>query len=140
MAIGRSHPHKQELFAKRPTFGYGMAMQIAYDDKRLRITVILTPVFRLGVLCDSVMEHITETVRELIIDSRWIEIMHSPFLGELVQLYCHLQKRGITMHLASISEANRHIFDMTRLDQLITLHDEAYPPEEELTAEGDEVS
>jgi anti-anti-sigma factor len=99
------------------------AMKVSFDDETMRVTVVLAPVFRPGVLSSAIRQQLPELFSELVIDTRWIKIMHSPMLGELVQLYCHLQKRGVTMHLVNVSAANARLFGYTRLNELLNIHD-----------------
>ncbi|MFW5845330.1 MAG: STAS domain-containing protein [Planctomycetota bacterium] len=96
-------------------------MNIVYDDSRMRVTIVIEPVFRAGMLSGLIARHVTDGIREVVIDTRWIEIMHSPLLGEFVQVYCHLQKQDIALILCNVSEANRKLFRYTRLNELITV-------------------
>jgi anti-anti-sigma factor len=98
-------------------------MNVVRDHVLLRITIIMSPVFKPGYFSWMVQEQVQDQDRHVILDLRHVEILHSPMLAELVQTYIHLQKRQVSLEVVGVSETNRRLFRYTRLDELISVHE-----------------
>lgn len=101
-------------------------MDVRCDHDRLIITIIISPVFQPGYLSSVLNEHTESDTQTVVLDVRHVAMMHSPMLGELVQSYIHLQKRGIDLRVIHVNKTNAKLFRYTRLHELITI--ETTPP------------
>jgi anti-sigma B factor antagonist len=76
---------------------------------------------------DALMEAYTEagtpTTRTIILDFSGLEFMNSGGIGLLVTLCVRMQRQGQRLLAFGLSEHDRRIFEMTRLDQIIGVYD-----------------
>ncbi|MFW5829919.1 MAG: STAS domain-containing protein [Planctomycetota bacterium] len=98
-------------------------MLVDRDQNLLTIRIVLGPVFTPGYLSSTIPKQVQDGDRHVLLDLRHVEIVHSPMLGELVQVYIHLQKRDISLEVTHVSENNRRLFRYTRLDELLSVQE-----------------
>ena len=63
------------------------------------------------------------TVKGLIINFEQINFIDSSGIGLIVSIFKTLQQRGAKLALCKLSKKNQEIFNMTRLDKILTIHD-----------------
>lgn len=65
----------------------------------------------------------SDATRTIILDFTGLDYMNSGGIGLLVALRVRLQRQGQRLFAFGLSEHDRRIFEMTKLDQIITVHD-----------------
>lgn len=85
----------------------------------LTLTVTSDPIFTGDGLTRMVMGALRPDVRAVELDLHFVDVLHSPGLAQLVQIYVSLQKRGIAFRLKSVAERNRRLLEITQLDRLL---------------------
>ena len=63
--------------------------------------------------------------RTVILDFAGLEYMNSGGIGLLVTLLVRAQRGGVHLMATGLSDHYRQIFELTRLDEAITIHDDA---------------
>jgi anti-sigma B factor antagonist len=74
-------------------------------------------------LMQAYREACTPTTRTVILDFSGLEYMNSGGIGLLVTLRIRMQRAGQRLVAFGLSEHNRRIFVMTKLDQIIAVYD-----------------
>ncbi|MHC5067230.1 MAG: STAS domain-containing protein [Planctomycetota bacterium] len=93
------------------------------DDGQCLLLVISEQIFVPGTLSHEIATTLADhaDANDIILDLRWIEMIHSPVLSELVQIFVSLSKRGLHLRLRNLSDFNHRLLTMTKIDQLITI-------------------
>ncbi len=93
-------------------------MQITREADSCRLLIRVDPIFEVSALARSILAAVQDSDREVELDLQWVEMLHSPSLGELTRVYTSLTRRGVRVSLSGLSAFNRRLLKMTRLDQL----------------------
>lgn len=74
---------------------------------------------------DALLEAYTkcEQARAVVLNFERLSYMNSGGIGLLVTMLVRAQRHGQTLHAYGLSDHYRHIFELTRLDETIRLHD-----------------
>ena len=87
------------------------------------LTITCEAVFEAGTILGLLEPYEDAEYTHICLDLRWVEYLHSPFLGELIRAYTRLQKNQIQLQLSHLAPINKSIILQTNLDQLIDLVD-----------------
>lgn len=104
-------------------------------DLNLTLTVrVMTPqtsiigimgelnMFAEDVLMQAYEEASTATTRTIILDFSGLDYMNSGGIGLLVMLRVRMQRKGQRLMACGLSEHDRRIFEMTKLDEIIGVY------------------
>lgn len=80
--------------------------------------------FAEGVLMDAYNEASENGARAIILNFRGLEYMNSSGIGLLVTLLIRVNREGKKLLTYGLSDHYRGIFQITRLDDAITIHDD----------------
>ncbi len=64
-----------------------------------------------------------EHARAVVLNFERLSYMNSGGIGLLVTMLVRARRRGQTLHAHGLSDHYRHIFELTRIDETIRLHD-----------------
>lgn len=76
-----------------------------------------------GALMDAYVAATAAGARTLILDFSGLEYMNSGGIGLLVTLLVRVQRAGQRLLAAGLNDHYRQIFELTRLDEAILIHD-----------------
>ena len=94
------------------------------DDTQSRckqLIITCEAVFEHGTILGLVKPYEDSDYTHICIDLRWVEFLHSPFLGEIIRAYTRLLKNNIQLQLSHLAPINQSIIKQTNLDQLINI-------------------
>jgi anti-sigma B factor antagonist len=74
-------------------------------------------------LMDAYTEASAEAAKKIVLNFEGLDYMNSSGIGLLVTLLVRAQRQGQTVSAFGLTDHYRQIFELTRLDDAITIHD-----------------
>ncbi|MBF0350665.1 MAG: STAS domain-containing protein [SAR324 cluster bacterium] len=64
-----------------------------------------------------------DSIKGIVINFEGVNFIDSSGIGLIVSVFKNLQQRGAKLTLCKLSQKNQEIFNMTRLDKILSIHE-----------------